>query len=217
MANGRIDSPPTYYQGRLFFGSADGWLYCVDATDGRLAWKFRAGPEERMLVSDGRVESVWPVHGSVLIENDTIYCLAGRSLFLDGGMYMSLLDPRTGKLIAAHTWDDVDPETGKSMQLSNEGLKMVPSNSDLLVSDGSVPLSEGPEDRTRRKTDLSGSRQSQALHARQIRPGRRRHPSVLAARIPGHRLAPSQLLALRQSGRLGVGRLDEARQVCSRR
>jgi len=89
-----------------------------------------------MLVNDGRVESVWPVHGSVLIENDTIYCLAGRSLFLDGGMYMSLLDPRTGKLIAAHKWDDIDPETGKSMQLSNEGLKMVPSNSDLLVSDG---------------------------------------------------------------------------------
>ena len=136
MANGRIDSPPTYYQGRLFFGSADGWLYSVDATDGQLAWKFRAGPVERMLVSDGRLESVWPVHGSVLIENNTVYCLAGRSLFLDGGMYMSLLDPRTGKLIAAHVWDDIAPETGKSMQLFNEGLKMVPSNSDLLVSDG---------------------------------------------------------------------------------
>ncbi|MBL7039117.1 MAG: PQQ-binding-like beta-propeller repeat protein [Pirellulaceae bacterium] len=137
MANGRIDSPPTYYRGRLFFGSADGWLYCLDATDGRLAWRFRAAPNERMLVNDGRVESVWPVHGSVLIENDTIFGLAGRSLFLDGGMYLSLLDPSTGELIATHKWDDIDPETGKSMQLSNEGLKMVPSNSDLLVSDGS--------------------------------------------------------------------------------
>jgi len=136
MASGRIDSPPTYYRGRLFFGSADGWLCCVDVTDGQLAWKFRAAPEEKMLVSDGRVESVWPVHGSVLIESDIIYCLAGRSLFLDGGMYMNLLDPRTGKLIAIHKWDHIDPETGKSMQLSNEGLKMVPSNSDLLVSDG---------------------------------------------------------------------------------
>ena len=89
-----------------------------------------------MLVSDGRVESAWPVHGSVLIENDTIYCLAGRSLFLDGGMSLSLLNPSTGELIATHKWDDIDRETGKSMQLSNEGLKMVPSNSDLLVSDG---------------------------------------------------------------------------------
>ncbi len=136
MASGRIDSPPTYYRGRLFFGSADGWLYCLDATDGQLAWRFRAAPDERMLVSDGRVESAWPVHGSVLIENDTIYCLAGRSLFLDGGMYLSLLNPSTGELIATHKWDDIDTETGKSMQLSNEGLKMVPSNSDLLVSDG---------------------------------------------------------------------------------
>ena len=136
MANGRIDSPPTYYGGHLFFGSADGWLYCLDAADGQLAWKFRAAPDERMLVSDGRVESAWPVHGSVLIESDTIYCLAGRSLFLDGGMFLSLLNPSTGELIATHKWDGIDSETGKSMQLSNEGLKMVPSNSDLLVSDG---------------------------------------------------------------------------------
>ena len=136
IAGGRIDSPPTYYRGRLFFGSADGWLYCLDAADGRLAWRFRAAPDERMLVSDGRVESAWPIHGSVLIANDTVYCLAGRSLFLDGGMYLSLLKPSTGELIATHKWDDIDTETGKSMQLSNEGLKMVPSNSDLLVSDG---------------------------------------------------------------------------------
>ena len=136
MASGRIDSPPTYYRGRLLFGSADGWLYCLDAADGRLAWRFRAAPEERMLVNDGRVESAWPVHGSVLIANDTVYCLAGRSLFLDGGMYLSLLKPDSGEMIATRKWDDIDPETGKSMQLSNEGLKMVPSNSDLLVSDG---------------------------------------------------------------------------------
>jgi len=135
-ANGRIDSPPTFYQGRLIFGSADGWLYCLDAKDGRLAWRFRAAPEQRMLVNDGRIESAWPVHGSVLIENDTIYCLAGRSLFLDGGMHLSLLNPKTGELIAAHCYDDIDPESGKSMQFANEGLKMVPSNSDLLVSDG---------------------------------------------------------------------------------
>jgi len=136
VAGGQIDSPPTYYRSRLVFGSADGCVYCVDAIDGQLAWKFRAAPEESMLINDGRVESVWPVHGSVLIENDNVYCLAGRSLFLDGGMHMSLLNPSTGELIATHRWDDIDPETGESMQLSNEGLKMVPSNSDLLVSDG---------------------------------------------------------------------------------
>ena len=218
MAGGRIDSPPTYYRGRLFFGSADGWLYCLDATDGRLAWRFRAAPEERMLISDGRVESVWPVHGSVLIENDTIYCLAGRSLFLDGGMYLSLLNPSTGELIATHKWDDIDPETGKSMQLSNEGLKMVPSNSDLLVSDGSYIYLKAQTDRPRRKTHLPGARRpKQTLHSEQVRSGGRRHTPVLAARIPGHGLAPSQLLALRQSSRLGLGWVDEARQVCSRR
>jgi outer membrane protein assembly factor BamB len=28
-ADGRIDSPPTYYQGMLLFGSRDGWIYCL--------------------------------------------------------------------------------------------------------------------------------------------------------------------------------------------
>ena len=47
IAGGRIDSSPTLYRGLLVFGSTDGWVYCLDATDGALAWKFRAAPEDR--------------------------------------------------------------------------------------------------------------------------------------------------------------------------
>ena len=34
-AGGRIDSSPTAYQGAILFGSADGWVYCLDADSGR--------------------------------------------------------------------------------------------------------------------------------------------------------------------------------------
>lgn len=135
-AGGRIDSPPTLHAGSVIFGCADGYVYSVDAGSGELAWKFSAAPEERMIMNDGQVESAWPVHGSVLIVNDTLYCLAGRSLFLDGGMHLSLLNPKTGELLSSRKHSDIDPATGKSMQLSNQGLKMVPSNSDILSSDG---------------------------------------------------------------------------------
>ncbi len=135
-ADGRIDSPPSLHRGYVIFGCADGNVYCVSADKGELAWKRRAAPETVMICNDGNIESAWPVHGSVLIVQDKIYALAGRSLFLDGGMWLNIINPQTGELLACENHGDVDPETGKSMQLSNAGLKMVPSNSDILSFDG---------------------------------------------------------------------------------
>ncbi|MEZ6114350.1 MAG: PQQ-binding-like beta-propeller repeat protein, partial [Pirellulaceae bacterium] len=67
-AGGRIDSPPTIHQGRVLFGSADGYVYSLRATDGALVWRFRGAPTDRRLMAMEQLESVWPVHGSVLIE-----------------------------------------------------------------------------------------------------------------------------------------------------
>ncbi|UCG16910.1 MAG: PQQ-binding-like beta-propeller repeat protein, partial [Phycisphaerales bacterium] len=96
-AGGRIDSPPTVYQGRVLFGSADGWVYCLRAADGELVWRFRAAPEDRRLTSYEQIESVWPVHGSVLVQDGILYCVAGRSMFLDGGLRLLRLNPATGR------------------------------------------------------------------------------------------------------------------------
>ena len=63
---GRVDSPPTVDKGRVVFGSADGCVYCLRATDGALAWRFRAAPHDLRLAAFEQIESVWPVHGSVL-------------------------------------------------------------------------------------------------------------------------------------------------------
>ena len=97
-AGGRIDSPPTYHQGTLLFGSADGWVYCLRAADGQLAWRFRGAPADRLIGADGQLESAWPVHGSVLVQNDTAYFAAGRSSHLDGGIRLYGLDAATGQL-----------------------------------------------------------------------------------------------------------------------
>ena len=96
-AGGRVDSPPTWHKGRLLFGSRDGWVYCLRAKDGRLAWRFKGLPD-RSICAYKQVESAWPVNGSILIKNDTAYFCAGRGSFIDGGMMLFGLDPETGQV-----------------------------------------------------------------------------------------------------------------------
>ena len=135
-AGGRVDSPPTLHKGLALFGSADGWVYCLHAADGELVWRFRAAPEDLRLMAQEQPESVWPVHGSVLVENDVLYCVAGRSMFLDGGMRLLRLDPKTGRVLSESTLDDLNPESGNNMQEKVTGLNMPVALPDILSSDG---------------------------------------------------------------------------------
>lgn len=133
IAAGRIDSAPTCYGRRLIFGSADGNVYCLRASDGALAWQFRAAPAERRVVANGQVESAWPVHGSLLVLDGVVYCTAGRSSFLDGGITLYGLDPATGQTLYQTRLDGPEPDitVRDEMAYSMEGAK-----SDLLVTDG---------------------------------------------------------------------------------
>ena len=152
-AGGRVDSPPTIYQGRVLFGSADGWVYCLRSSDGELAWRFRAAPADLRLTSFEQLESAWPVHGSVLVQDDIVYCVAGRSMFLDGGLRLLRLDPETGRKISENILDDRDPNTGENLQVHVKGLNMPPALADILSSDGKYLYM-----RTQR-FDLNGIRQ----------------------------------------------------------
>ncbi|MDF1813743.1 MAG: PQQ-binding-like beta-propeller repeat protein [Verrucomicrobiales bacterium] len=97
-ADGRIDSPPTFYNGMILVGSRGGSVYCLRASDGELVWTFNGLPERRLICDTGRLESAWPVHGSIMIHGDTAYFAAGRSSFLDGGIAVFGLDPATGEV-----------------------------------------------------------------------------------------------------------------------
>ena len=132
-AGGRIDSAPTIDDGRVLFGCRDGSVYCLRATDGALIWRFRAAPDTRRIVSYGQVESLWPVQGSVLVQEGTVYFAAGRSSFLDGGIHVFGLDVQTGEVLHRHLlegpWPDIKEDVGTPFAM--EGAL-----ADLLVSDG---------------------------------------------------------------------------------
>ena len=135
-AGGRVDSPPTCFQGRVLFGSADGCVYCLRADDGRLVWKFRAAPTDRRLLSYEQIESLWPVHGSVMVRNGVVHFVAGRSAFVDGGLRYVRLDAATGKLVSETPIDSRNPKTGKNMQELVKWLNMPVGRPDILSCDG---------------------------------------------------------------------------------
>ncbi len=95
---GRVDSPPTYYQGLLLFGSRDGSAYCLRAAGGTLAWRFHP-TERRLICAYGQPESAWPICGSILIRDGLAYFAAGRNSFIDGGIFLYALEPRSGRVV----------------------------------------------------------------------------------------------------------------------
>lgn len=158
---GRVDSPPTIDNGRVIFGSADGCVYCLRATDGELAWRFRAAPVDLRHTAFEQVESVWPVHGSVLIKDNLVYCVAGRSNFLDGGLRFLSLKADTGDKVSEVIIDENDPETGKNIQDRIQVLQMPVGLPDVLSSDGKWIYMRSQQ------FDASGKRLNLAPHSGQ--------------------------------------------------
>ncbi|MFO8012913.1 MAG: PQQ-binding-like beta-propeller repeat protein, partial [Phycisphaerae bacterium] len=143
-AGGRVDSPPTIWRGRVLFGSADGCIYAVRAADGALLWRFRAAPLDRRLTAWEQVESVWPVHGSVLVLEEgrgeaargIVYAVAGRSMFVDGGLRLVRLEAATGRLLSETVMDDRHPETGRPLDADIVWPDLPTALPDILSYDG---------------------------------------------------------------------------------
>ena len=134
LTGGPVDSPPTYHKGTVIFGASDGCVYCLRAATGELVWQFLAARTTRQMCSLGKFEAANPVHGSVTIKDGIVYCTAGRSSFMDGGIQLYALDAATGKvkkhntLTGPHT--DFNTYTG-----GREGLPQGAKTDVMLAAD----------------------------------------------------------------------------------
>jgi outer membrane protein assembly factor BamB len=160
LTRGAPDADPALF---LYAGCRDGSVYCLNAHDGAVAWRFLAAPAIRLTISDDRLEGLWPVSTSLLFHNGLIYAVAGRNSYLDGGIRLYALDPATGT-VRHHCrlegpWPDKetlqspvitqrdlekvqsDPEQHKQLtkQMMTQyatGYHMRGGQADLLVTDG---------------------------------------------------------------------------------
>jgi len=98
-----------------------------------LVWKFGASKTDRQIVSFGQLESLEPVSGSVLVRGDSVNFAAGRSAFLDDGIYLYRLNPTTGEKLSEHRIYLLD-SNGRQPQI--DWLTMPGALPDVLSSDG---------------------------------------------------------------------------------
>ncbi len=132
---GPIRLAPTVSQGRVFFGSDDGFAYAVDALTGRLAWKLRAGPAEEWLLARGDMISRWPVRTGLTILDGIAYFGAG--IFPHEDVYLYAVNAETGKVVWKQ--DNISEADAGRDDLSPQGYLLANKDSLYVPSGRSLP------------------------------------------------------------------------------
>jgi len=112
FAGGPVRFAPVAWEGNVYFVSDDGWLYCLNADDGSLRWKFRGLPEdrrERWVLGNGRLVSLFPARGGPVLADGVLYFAAG--LWPTEGVFVHALDARSGKAVWSNTDSSRIPES----------------------------------------------------------------------------------------------------------
>ena len=93
---GPVRFAPVFDSGRVFAASDDGCVYCMDAADGRLVWRFRGGPTDQRYLGNGQMISRWPIRSGVLVADNVVYCAAG--MWSSDGVYVHALNADDGSI-----------------------------------------------------------------------------------------------------------------------
>lgn len=141
-AEGPVRFAPVAWDGKVYFVSDDGYLYCVEAETGKLVWKFRGGPSERKVLGNGRLISTWPARGAPVIADGTVYFAAGIWPFM--GIFIHALDARTGQIVWTNDGDGStymkQPHMADSFAgIAPQGIMTVAGEKLLVAGGRSVP------------------------------------------------------------------------------
>ena len=91
---GAVRIAPAFANNKVYFGSEDGFAYCVNVADGSQVWKYQGAPDLTMITSDHKFLTRFPSRSGVLIEGGSAYC--GFGLMTWNGNYLAKLNATTG-------------------------------------------------------------------------------------------------------------------------
>lgn len=123
ITGGPIRFAPQIEKGKVYVASDDGFVYCLEFATGKPLWTFRAAPEDERLIGNRRMISRWPIRTGILVDNGTVYCVAG--IWPAEGVYVYALEADTGKVVwcndkggylyksIGETWRAGDPHAGE--------------------------------------------------------------------------------------------------------
>lgn len=98
-SGGPVRVAPTVADGRVFFGSDDGFAYALELTSGQRLWQRAAVPMARRVLHDGRLVSTWPVRSGVLVSGAT--ATFGASFLPWKSSHLLAVDVATGEVLPA--------------------------------------------------------------------------------------------------------------------
>ena len=131
FTGGPVRLAPTVWKDRVFVGSDDGFVYCLNAADGRLVWKKRGGPNDEKLLGNGRMISRWPIRTGVLVDKGIAYFGAG--IFPHENVYLCAVRADDGRLIWKN--DTISQEGANRNDFSPQGY-LLATRTQLFVPSG---------------------------------------------------------------------------------
>ena len=138
FAEAPIRFAPVATKGRVWFGSDDGHLYCLNAADGSLRWKFNGGPAKRWVIGNERLTSTWPSRGGPVYRDGKIWFTASIWPFM--GIFIHCLDAETGRVIWTNSGDGmnytVQPHGAPSFATAAPQGHLVLAGNHLIVPGG---------------------------------------------------------------------------------
>ena len=127
---------PTVANGRVYFGSDDGSVYCLRDDTGKEQWKLRAGPEDSWLIGRQEMISRWPVRTGILVDNGVAYFGAG--IFPHENIYLYAVDAESGTKII---WkgDNISQKDAGRNDLSPQGYLLANDDALFVPSGRTLP------------------------------------------------------------------------------